>query len=159
DEILRYDAVDALGGIGPASRSAILAIIKTTHDSDPDVRRHACSALGHIASATPEVVQALTAALADPEEGGREEAAAALGWLGPGAKTGLAALEKAGKQEGIVRLASAYAVARIDPSHAAGLPVLRAALKDANWQMCSTAIRDLASLGPPAKDAAPALVE
>jgi HEAT repeat protein len=110
-----------------------------------------------VARPDAEVVRGLAALLADPEDYVREEAAAALGWLGPEAKEALPALEKAMKTtRGIPRLAVAYAIARLDPAHANGLPVLVAALEDKNWEARAQATRDLAHFGAEARKAAAA---
>jgi HEAT repeat protein len=159
DDELRFRGVDAVASIGPAARTAIPDLIKLTKDADPNIRLGACTALGHIGAATPEAVQALTSSLNDPQEYVREQAAGALGWLGPEAKAALPALAKVKTARGMTRLATAYAVARIDPAHADGLSVLLASVKDDNWKTKVVAIRDLQELGAFAKAARPALLE
>ena len=87
----------------------------------------------------------------------RAAAADALGDMGPSAEGAVGALAEALRDdEWRVRKAASLALARIGPASNA---VLVAALNDSDANLCVLAAQALGKIGPPARDAVPALIE
>ena len=72
--LVRSDAAEALGKLGPNARSAVPALIELLSNNKRYVRRHAAEALGEIGSAAQHAVPALTGLLKDGSRDVREAA-------------------------------------------------------------------------------------
>jgi HEAT repeat protein len=132
-------------------------------DEDDKVREYAALALGRIApeaASLPvyrhEVVGALAQALQrDTNEEVRWQAAVALRRLGPEARTALPALKTALDDEEKVRNAALRVLFRLGRE---GVPLLCHALAKQALDVRRAAANYLGEIGPPAKDAVPALL-
>ncbi len=83
DELVRRDAAEALGMIGPEAAPAVEALIEALKDEVAQVRRDAAWALGKIGPAAAPAVEALIEALKDESVFVRRAAAAVLGRIDP----------------------------------------------------------------------------
>ncbi|MGH7201846.1 MAG: HEAT repeat domain-containing protein [Planctomycetaceae bacterium] len=107
----------------------------------------------------PEAVPALVAALDSTTPGVRYWAASGLGDLGIKNNDALPKLRMMVKSNSVgLQIAAAYALCRLGDIET-GLPVLTAALRHPERGTANSAADFLARIGPPAKDAVPALEE
>jgi HEAT repeat protein/S1-C subfamily serine protease len=143
-------AVEALGMMGPAARSAVSGLVKVLReDTNTELRQQAARCLGQIGSAaTTEGVRALSRALEDSEAVVREAAADALSKFGRQAKRAVPPLlARLKDRETAVRLAALSALAQIGPDAEEALPKLRPALKHADPEIRRRALELLGRLG------------
>ena len=83
---LRKAIVDSLAYSGPASLSALPALIRTLEDDDPDVRQKTCAAIGRLGPQADRSVDLLADRLVlDESPAVQDEAALALSKMGSGA--------------------------------------------------------------------------
>ena len=75
---MRINAALALGGIGPAAKDAVPALIIALKDEEENIRLTAALALGDNGPAAKDAVPALTKWLKDENEDERKAAQAAL---------------------------------------------------------------------------------
>ncbi len=174
----RGRVVWALGNIGPAARAAVPALVRVLtreHDGDDVLRGAAAYALGEIGPSAGEAVPALLDLMREKEAALRVAAPYALGRVGPAAKPAVAPLLH-GLKDGDpwFRVRCAEALWRIDRRADAAVPVLTAALgprpdrapatpeeiaAEVVWYPArDEAIDALGRIGPPARQAVPALL-
>lgn len=144
--------------IGPSAQELLGALRSHKHWA---VRQHAALELPKVASpeTTDSILAALLAALDDPDAEVRYAAVDALGGLGPRAAGAAQTLAHLMRREdeavGLCRRAAA-ALARIQPPVS---PILLAAVLDREWPSRYVAAEGLATLGPEARPAIPALID
>src|SRR5262245_7896178 len=127
DAKVRLLASRVLNHVGPEARDAAPALLMALKNDDLWCRARAAWALGRTG---PGCVPLLTAALRFDDARIRQEAARALEEVGPAARAAVPALRRALRDEdAAVRIQAAAALWGI-AGDAAGLPMLRAALKD-----------------------------
>jgi HEAT repeats/PBS lyase HEAT-like repeat len=161
-ESTRLRAAKELGKLGSEAREAIPALQKALKDTDEDVRLVAARSLKMIqAAAGPsELVQRLIRELQSPDEIVRLKAAKDLGKLGSSAIDAIPALQKLSQDpDEDVRRVAANSIRLIQagagPSE--GLQKLIQQLNSPDELTRLKAAKDLAKMGPAAKDALPAL--
>jgi len=129
DTMLRAGAAKALGGMGPAAKDALPALLENLGHGDAVVTREVADALGAIgATAKPKIVEAL----AWKESRQRSTAALALAAMGKTAADTAPALLAQLEQEtdSAVRISLLTALPRIGAEPAAFVPKLIDGLKD-----------------------------
>ena len=97
--LVRFNAISALGEIGPATKDVVPALIKVLGNGEMMDCWRAAEALGNIGPAAKDAVPALIKVLGDGDGYIREKAAEALGDIGPAAKDAVPALIKALKRK------------------------------------------------------------
>jgi HEAT repeat protein len=159
DSKVRSAAALALGDIGPEAGAAVAALGRALEDEDLRVRWHCAQALGEIGAVA--ATDHLTKALKDKTI--RSAAAGALGALGPRARSAgpvLAASLKDADES--YRWTLIGALARIGgPDAKAAVPFMIEAINGKNDtdKKCYRALTLLEFMGPPGKDAAPAVID
>jgi len=132
-------------------------------DERPEVRREVLFALGSIGPQAKPAVGVALKALSDADPTIRYSAVWALGRIGPAASEALDALEKdvCNTDDPYFGSVCAWAMIRIDSKNEkrikGALPVLIKALEHERGFVRSEAATTLGMIGPPAKDALPAL--
>ncbi len=161
-ETTRLKAAKELGKLGSAAREAIPALNNALNDTDEDVRIVAARSLKMIQAAggPSDQVQRLIRELQSADETVRLKAAKDLGKLGSAAVEAIPALQKALQDpDDDVRRVAANSIRLIQagagPSEA--LQKLIQQLNSPDELARLKAAKDLAKLGPAAKDALPAL--
>ncbi len=169
DNEARYQAIYALGAIGPEAPEAVPALATIMlEDPDREARHQAAFALSKMDPASREAVPALAQALADEEPFVRVNAAIALFRLRGESRPAVPALIKALKDERNQRPVGrflftiqemvALALGRASAGSDEGVPALSAALETAPTEETRVvAVRALGEIGAEAKPAAPAL--
>lgn len=159
----RYWACLVLAEIGPDAADAVPALRGILSDPEPETRLQALMALGEIGNAAAPAAPDIAAVLAkDAHEGVRYAAAYALGSIK--APAGEPAL-KAGlnHSDPMLRLASAWALARLHPDDPAAMRravlAIAEALSDKDARVRSGAARALVHLNPPMEISAPIFTE
>ncbi len=168
DPDVRYEAIHALGAIGPDAGEAIptLAAI-LTDDPDPGARVEAALALSKMAPASRSAVPALTAALSDREPFVRMDAALALMRLRGEGRPAAPALARALRDDRnrtnlgafpfTVQEQVAVALGWVTAGTPDAVPALTDALRSARTERSrEAAARALGEVGP---DARPAVAE
>ena len=158
---VRIGAVDALARIGPAAGAAsrpLLDLLLT--EEHRGLCRFAAEALGRIGEAG---VGTLTDAFASAGPESRAKLAVALGVVGPAARTAVAALQKALRDEDpLVRRDALWALGRIAPPEDAA-PSLASdvisALNDPDRGVAEQAALSLGTLGGRARSALPVVLD
>jgi HEAT repeat protein len=155
----RRTAANVLGEVGPEAEEAVPALVAALRDEDAGVRWAAAEALGRIGPDAEEAVPALAAALSDPAV--HAIAIDALGGIGSSARAVVPALLKDfDGPDPVLRRLAALALVRIDPSAArVAVPFFIDGLKSLDERARWDAVQYLSTIGPPAKDAAPALLD
>lgn len=117
-----YWACLALAELGPKAAGAVPHLKLVLQHKDPEVRMQALAALGEIGPAAKSLLPEIVAALQKDEVGGvRYAAAFALGRIGTSPEA-TAALRQALKQDdAFLRMTSAWAIARNNPSDRAAV--------------------------------------
>lgn len=136
-----YQAVVALGGLGPQTDAAVSALVTAFRHADPDVRRAAARALGEIG---PAAIPELKQVLAGPDQEVRRRAVEALGWIGSEAVPAL--IESLKDESPPVRRAAARALGRLGAQAKAAEPALIEAVNDPNPQVQQSAARALSKV-------------
>ena len=160
---VRGRAAEVLGRIGEGAAPAVPALIEAMEDERPDVRREVLFTLGSIGPQAKAAVAVARKALADPDQSVRYSAVWALGRIGPDASVALPDLEKdvCDTNDPYFGSVCAWAMIRIDAKNEKlikqALPVLIKALENEKAFVRSEAASTLGLIGPPAKEALPAL--
>lgn len=144
DAALRAGAAKALGGMGPAAKEAIPALVSNLKHGDNDVQREVIDALSLIgADAKPPVI----AALSGKEARERTAAAMTLAGMGRSAQdSALAMIEQLGKEtEVAVRISLLTALPKVGADPNLLVPRLIDALKDQNEAIRHAAVNGLLS--------------
>ncbi len=130
------NAANVLSFWSDGCKLAVPALLGALKDEDWTVRQKVAGALGSVGREHPEVVPALVSALHDEHQTVRGNAAASLGDIGPKAKDAIPTLLRALQDaDAMVRVLSADAMIRVEPSTASEaevLPLLLKSLTDTN---------------------------
>jgi len=170
DRRVRVAAAEALGGIGPAAKTAVGDLIRALADKESEVRYVTATALGEIGPAAKDAVPALIAALGDERGWLKWAAARALVYIDPAAaaKHSLPRLcEALASRHDDVRGRAAVALGDLGRSAVPAVPALIRALRDKQatayydepWIVRRHVAVALGKIGPEAGQAASALVE
>jgi HEAT repeat protein len=136
----------ALGGIGPAAKDAVPALVLSLKN-DSDGREFYAKALGQIGPAASAAVPELILALEDSDVRVRKQSARALGKIGPTTKEVIpaliAALSRGGYDDiyGSLAADAAWALGEIGPAAEDAIPELTRHLKDF-WEPNKLAARN-----------------
>ena len=159
----RHAAANALVEIGPASKSAIPALIRSAASTNSEVRAFAVYTLGRMALEPQLVNPVLTQSLHDPDREVRYNAAfglSAMAFMGGDAKAAIPALvETLRDSYPTARAASAMALGHIHSEPGLVVPALTEALRDREVFVRVQAASALGEFGTNAKPAAAALLE
>jgi HEAT repeat protein len=149
DPGLRAGSAKALGGMGPAARTAIPALVENLSHSDAEVRREVVDALGLIGA---ETIPALRKALAAADPAVRSGAALAICQLvQPAHELGPAVADTLAKEaDPNVRAALVTAVPKVGIESSRAIPLLISALKSDQEPVRRAAVTSLMIL-PAAK--------
>lgn len=154
----RLSAIRSIGYFGSDGATAVPELTVALSDQSSEVRRAAAAALGLIKSAS--AVAALAKALSDPDPEVRCLSALALEAIGPKAAPAIPQLSQAlSDSVNYVRIPAVDALGAMGASAVAAVPALVSVLMRKNEDgmvLVSTAYA-LGNIGPPAKDALPAL--
>jgi HEAT repeat protein len=165
----RYQAIFALGAMGPDAGEAVPALAAVlAKDPDAEARHQAALALLKIGPPARAAVPELAEALDDEEPAVRMNVAILLHRLGPEARPAVPALIKALKREGnqtnlrafhfTIQEMAALALGRASAGTAEGVPALTAFLEDAGTaERREYAARALGAVGSEARPAVPQL--
>ena len=166
DEANRLRAAKILGRLGAQARPALTALQEATSDADEDVRRVATNSLKAVqsANAPSEQIARLIRDLRDADDIVRFKAARELGKLGPAARDAIPDLQRLlqDPDEDVRRVAATSL--RLIQTDAGPGPVANEAVQRLIQNLTNNdelirirAAKDLAKLGPAARDAIPAL--
>lgn len=154
-----YTAAVALGDIGPDAKAAVPELLRMVEKNFHHYAPDACLALWRIEKhpqAVPALIRLLKTSEYSSEVG---SAACALGQLGPDAKAAVPQLvETLANKESLVASRTALALWQID-KHEKAVPTLIRLLTDESTTERYHAAWRLQVIGPPAKEAVPALVK
>jgi HEAT repeat protein len=172
DATNRKSAATALWNIGSAAREATPALLQAAKDADPDVREAAVKALGRTSQETPDALAVLVDALQDDQAGVRAAAATSLAEIwrlgGKGRTTagrpsrGPGGAGAGGDGQGNRRENPLTVIPLLPPyeeSARKAVPLLTAALRDADVHVRTHAAEALAETGTLAEPAVPDLVQ
>ena len=160
---VRGQIAEILGRIGEPASPAVPALIEAMEDDRPEVRREILFALGSIGPQAKAAVGVARKALADPDQTVRYSAVFTLGRIGSAAAEALPELEKdvCDASDPYFGNVCAWALVRIDAKNEKrvkeAIPVLIKGLENEKSFVRIEAANTLAMIGPPAKDALPAL--
>jgi HEAT repeat protein len=162
---IRTSAARALGGMGPAARPALPALVAALKEGDAGLRQYAADALRQLGpeakAAVPELIKGATS----PNEEECLRSIATIGAVGPAAKEAVPTLlklmdykntPKDNRAVPAVRRSAAAALADIAAAEAVG-PLTTAMTADASTDVRIEATRALSRIGPAAKSALPEL--
>ena len=155
DEAVRLQAIDQIGDRGEKAAEAVAPLTELLQDGSAKVRAHAVWALGAIGAAAKPAVPALAELVKDPDETVRRQVVKAVMHIHPGPQVTIPLCIKLlqdpdpGVQARILN-----AISEAGPQAVPGLIEALKNEKAAYW--ACVVLRDM---GPPAKDAVPALVE
>ncbi len=158
---VRHRAAATLGEMGPMAHAALPDLIAALQD--PELASGAAAALARWGGAAAPAIPALCGCLRHGDSFVRRTAVGALGAIGPEAAEGLTALEELlADPEANVRAHAALALWRIGESAELAVPPLVDILVNLRSipgvrSAGSTAAEHLAIIGPPAREAVPAL--
>ena len=157
----RQAAANALVEIGPASKQAIPALIKSTASTNSDVRAFALYTLGRMAFESESVASVLIKALLDPDREVRYQAAyglANLAFMGGDARPAVPALIEALQDNYMgVRGGAAHALGHIHSDPGIVVPALVKSLHDPDTSVRTHAASALGEFGTNGKPAIAAL--
>ena len=159
DDVVRWEAAEALAKVGPPARDAVPALCKALKEGDEFLREDAATALGRIGPDAKAATDDLAKTLKDKETRVRVAAAVAL-WHISRRQAAIPALVKILQSPmEWERDRAVNALAEIGPEAKAALPALDAALNDEDEFVVSRAAETLGSIGPDARPAAPKLIQ
>jgi len=155
DKAVQVQSIDELGACGEKAAEAVAPLVELLKNDSADVRAHAARALGEIGSPAKSAVNALAGLLKDPDETVRQQAIKAVVHIRPGPQVTIPLCVKLLEDSDPgVRVRVLHAIAEAGPR---AVPGLIQALENDN--MAYWACLVLREIGPPAKDAVPALAE
>jgi HEAT repeat protein len=156
DEAVRGRAARALGAIGPAAAPAVEKLAAAAKEASPKVRSYALYALGMIGTPAQSAFPAVAEALNDADPVVRREAVKAMGRIKPPLDQAVPALVQA-LEKAQTAGETMPALHALAAAGAEAVPRLIQGLDkpEARYWAC----RILAEIGPPAKDAVPALTK
>lgn len=155
DEDVRWHAARALESIGPKAASAAPALIKALKDKSASVRAHAARALGMLGDKQSSIIDGLASLITDPDAQVRRSAIGAIARLDPGPDVAIPLMVKVlDDADPAVKLPALQTLAE---GGAYVVPALVEALDHPQGRYWATLV--LAEVGPPAKDAVPALTK
>jgi HEAT repeat protein len=155
DESVRLQAIDQLGAGGAKSAPAVAPLMERLKDDSAQVRAHAVRALGEIGAPAKPAVADLIELAKDPDETVRRQVVKAVIKIRPGPQVTVPLCVKLLEDaDPGVRMRILQAVADAGPKAVPGLIVALKHEKAAYW-----ACLVLREIGPPAKDAMPALID
>jgi len=143
-------AAYALRDIGPGAAKAVPVLVKGLKSQMYETRWAAADALEGIGRRAAKAVPELTDSLKDKDYWMRKKVAWALGNIGPKAKDALPALNEMFQSENRieVRIAVAYAIAKISGNKGDALSFLIDSLDDEDWLVRAYAAEALGEIGP-----------
>jgi HEAT repeat protein len=157
DWAVRSRAAESLGAIRPREKTVVTALLNVLEDPSDHARFSAAKALWQIEK-HPRAIPALAQLLdGDPELG--RQAVSLLAHIGPGAKAARAILIDMLASKSDARVRAAEALWWIE-KHPRAIPTIIEVLNNKNWYYsvrCEACI-SLSKIGPPAREAVPALV-
>lgn len=146
---IRWEAANALGKIGPATKEVVTSLIETLQDEDEYVRFYAACALGNIGPAATEAVPALIKLVQDESQLVRVGGDLVLKKLGPAVKEVIPALIKELKGEDMnIRWHAALALSYIGNAATEAVPALIEALQDEDENVRNMAKSALLKIDP-----------
>jgi HEAT repeat protein len=155
DEDVRWHAARALESIGPKAVSAAPALLKVLKDESANVRAHAARALGMLGDKQSSVIDGLASLITDSDAQVRRSAIGAIARLDPGPDVAIPLMVKVlDDADPAVKLPALQTLAE---GGASVVPALVEALDHPQGRYWATLV--LAEVGPPAKDAVPALTK
>jgi HEAT repeat protein len=160
DPTVRAAAAAALARMGPAAGDVVDDILAARTDNEPAVRIAVLETLVAVGR-KKGVADAMFAALADPDPGVRAAACKALqGLKPPPGKDDIFQFNTALKSDKVdVRRFAATELERLGADAAGILPAIVDAMKDPDPQVAKSVYTVIGAIGPPAKTAAPTLLE
>jgi HEAT repeat protein len=167
DPKVRIKAIREWGQLGAQGQPAVPHLLKALSDPDTAVSEEAAAALGKIAPPRTDdvhgAIQALGRILASRTAtvDGRRYAARALGEAGAEGPAAIGALKNAVDEDfdSEVRCAAIDSLGKLGSSTKEAIPILVKNVSSRNEAICFHALTALASLGPRATEAVPALDE
>jgi HEAT repeat protein len=162
DEIVRANAVDALGHAGEVSRAAIPLLIKAMKDKTCLVRVEAIHAFILLGPSAKDAVQVLTAALTDQDLSANDHlrVMCALRCIGPAARGAIPTIIRIAKGEtGKSRRDVLRELSEFGPAAADAVPMLLDMLKGKDREDRAVALEVLCHLGPAAKPTIPEFIK
>ena len=161
-ERMREQVAFILGRIGPDAAAAAEALGKLAGDPNPHVAEAAAMALANIGPGAQAATPSLADVVRNAQSPNRHAAAYALGKIGPNAAAAEPALlEAMASPDQSLSVLGAWALIQVRPKSpevaAKAVPVLTAGLSSPLPKTRQGAAESLGTLGPLAKDAAPAL--
>jgi HEAT repeat protein len=163
DEGIRFQAAERLATVGPRAKSAVPDLKRLLSDPKPAVSLESALALVEIVEAeVVEAIPVLIIGLQSDKEPTIIRSARALGAFGPAAKAAVPELIKRFTlPTPLPRIAAAEAVARIDPEQMENAVAVLVSIVKKYHNASSfhlSALNALATIGPGAKSALPALL-
>ena len=158
DEEVRYSAAFALGQMGPAAAVASPALVQTLGDLNPIVATKAMIALITIG---PPAKAALLEGIADNKDNISFFCLAigALGHTGSDEQTVEVLLKALNHAKSKIRFRAAHALAVLKTPPDVIVPALVAKFNDESPGVREASVLSLGKIGPPARDAVPALIK
>jgi len=156
--LIRVGAAYALYQIDESKLNMVMPVLIEGLSDDEDVASDAAWALSEIGVAAEDATSTLIEALNNPSPNVRRSATSALSAIGTSAVPSLT--QTLEKEDGLLRIGSAYALYQIDESRLnVVMPILIEGLSDEAEEIRSQSAWTLSQIGATAKDAVPALVE
>lgn len=153
--LIRQNTILVIRGIGPAAKESVPALTKACKDKDVRVRRVAAGTLGYVGADARDAVPVLGELLQDDDRGVADAAVTSLNAFGPDGKPAVKALLDYTKKQAIrTKGVTQCSLRWMGAEAAAGLAE---GLGDTNPSVRFWAITHLASMGPEAEPALPAI--
>lgn len=148
DPILRVEAIDAIGEIGPAAKSAVPMLVEALKDENESIRKGASDSLGKMGPSALAATDALSKLLNDENLDVRISGIHALGRIGPGANSAVPSLRKTLMDDAPrVQVLAASALWEIEANSEGIMDVLSSGLSAADADVRTSAGNVLAKMG------------